>query len=207
MTEDRYYRRARFRLSAPTPQELGPDTGMEVAFAGRSNVGKSSVLNSLTGQHKLARTSGTPGRTQSINVFELDEQRRLIDLPGYGYAKVPVAVKRRWERALPSYLQGRTALRGVIVIMDLRHAPTELDLQMLSWCADNDLPLHGVLTKADKLKRGAAKQRLQTVQSSIAQAGIALPSIQLFSALKGEGSETLSAILDTWLELGNSRRD
>ncbi len=206
MSEQRYYRRASFRLSAPTPGELGPDEGAEVAFAGRSNVGKSSVINCLTGQRKLARISGTPGRTQTINVFDLDEARRLIDLPGYGYAKVPAEVKRRWERALPDYLQNRGALRGVVVIMDLRHAPTEQDVQMVGWCASAGLALHGVLTKADKLKRGRAKQRLQAVQRSLAEAGVALSSVQLFSALKGEGVDELSGVLDAWLEVGNFRR-
>ena len=207
MNESRIYRRAVFRMSAPTPQELGADAGMEVAFAGRSNVGKSSVLNSLTGQRKLARTSGTPGRTQTINVFDLDETRRLIDLPGYGYAKVPLEVKRRWEQALPAYLQGRRALCGVVIIMDVRHAPTDLDEQMLLWCADAGLPLHGVLTKADKLKRGAAMNRLQAVRRDVAAAGVELPSLQLFSALKGHGIDELSAQLDQWFGIGNSERD
>ncbi|MCG5527169.1 ribosome biogenesis GTP-binding protein YihA/YsxC [Halorhodospira sp. 9621] len=204
MTADRIYRRAQFRLSAPTPADLGPDEGIEVAFAGRSNVGKSSVLNALTGQRKLARTSGTPGRTQTINCFDLDETRRLIDLPGYGYAKVPQAVKRRWEQALPEYLRNRQALYGVVVIMDVRHAPTELDLQMLRWCADAGLVLHGVLTKADKLKRGAARNRLQAVRQAAAEAGVTLPSVQLFSALKGEGIDELTEVLDAWFAVGNS---
>ncbi len=198
------YRRAQFRLSAPTPADLGEDSGLEAAFAGRSNVGKSSVLNALTGQRKLARISGTPGRTQTINVFDLDAERRLIDLPGYGYARVPQAVKRRWEQALPAYLQGRVSLRGLIVIMDVRHAPTELDLQMLAWCADVELPVHAVLTKADKLKRGAARSRLAAVPKAAAEAGLELPSVQLFSATKGEGIEELAAVLDDWLEVGNS---
>ncbi len=207
MSDDRIYRRARFRLSAPTPADLGPDEGLEVAFAGRSNVGKSSVLNELTGQRKLARTGGTPGRTQTINVFDLDAERRLVDLPGYGYARVPKEVKRRWEAALPAYLQGRQSLCGVVLIMDLRHAPTELDVQMLGWCLHQGLTVHGVLTKADKLKRGAAKNRLQAVRKAAAEADIPLPSLQLFSALKRQGVDELADVLDDWLEVGNSTRD
>ncbi|WP_200192304.1 ribosome biogenesis GTP-binding protein YihA/YsxC [Halorhodospira abdelmalekii] len=192
------YREARFRLSAPTPADLCPDEGIEVAFAGRSNVGKSSLLNALTEQHKLARTSGTPGRTQAINVFDLDDQRRLIDLPGYGYAKVPVAIKRRWERALPEYFGSRRSLRGVVVIMDIRHAPTPLDIQMLRWCAATKLAVHGVLTKADKLKRGAAQARQRECLKALTEADLKLTSIQRFAAPQRDGVAALAEVLNIW---------
>lgn len=201
-TINKLYRAARFRLSAPSPADLCPDQGLEVAFAGRSNVGKSSVINALTGQRKLARTSGTPGRTQTINIIDLDEQRRLVDLPGYGYAKVPAPVKRRWEKALPDYLHNRRSLCGVVVIMDLRHAPTGLDIQMLDWCAEAGLAVHGVLTKADKLNSGAAKTRQMQVVAELDKAGLEVASLQRFAAPKGEGVEQLAAVLDDWLEVG-----
>lgn len=200
---NKLYRNARFRLSAPKPTDLCPDHGMEAAFAGRSNVGKSSVLNTLTGQRKLARISGTPGRTQAINIFDLDEQRRLVDLPGYGYAKVPPSVKRRWEQALPEYFQTRRSLCGVVVIMDIRHAPTTLDVQMLAWCASADLAVHGLLTKADKLKAGAAKNRQFEVVQELAKSGLTIASLQRFAAPKGEGVDQLAAVLNDWLEVGN----
>lgn len=200
---NKIYRNANFRLSAPLPADLCPDQGMEAAFAGRSNVGKSSVINALTGQRKLARTSGTPGRTQAINVFDIDQQRRLIDLPGYGYAKVPVAVKRRWEQALPEYFQSRNSLRGVVLIMDIRHAPTVLDVQMLDWCAAAELPVHGVLTKADKLKPGAAKKRAMEATQDLATAGLELASMQRFAAPQLAGIEELVSVLNDWLEVEN----
>ncbi|BAU56643.2 GTP-binding protein EngB [Halorhodospira halochloris] len=197
------YRGARFRLSAPTPDDLCPDTGAEVAFAGRSNVGKSSVINTLTGQRKLARTSGTPGRTQAINVFDLDEQRRLVDLPGYGYAKVPASVKRRWEQALPAYFQYRRSLCGVVIIMDIRHAPTDLDMQMIDWSRSAHIRVHGLLTKSDKLKHGAAKARQEETIRELSRNNLTITSIQRFSAPKGEGVDELAKTLDGWLELGN----
>ncbi len=202
-----FYRGARFLLSAPGPAELPPDTGVEVAFAGRSNVGKSSVLNAVTGSKKMARTSGTPGRTQMINLFGLGDDARLVDLPGFGYAKVPEAVRRRWQRVLPDYLASRRSLAGIVLIMDIRHAPTELDTRMLEWCAHAGLAVHVVLTKADKLKRGAAKKRLHEATAAIHETlGPSAVSIQTFSAVTGQGLDELRGVLDRWLGLAVATR-
>ena len=133
------------------------DDGCEIAFAGRSNAGKSSAINTLTRNKGLARTSKTPGRTQLINFFQLDEGKRLVDLPGYGYAKVPIAMKRKWDKHLAEYLQLRQSLAGLILLMDIRHPLQEFDLQMLNWAAQAGLPVHILLTKSDKLKRGPAR--------------------------------------------------
>ncbi len=203
MKNEALYRGAQFVLSAPGLAELPPDTGAEAAFAGRSNVGKSSVLNTLTDNKKLARTSGTPGRTQMINLFRVTDEARLVDLPGFGYAKVPEAMRRRWQQVLPEYLSTRRSLAGVVLIMDVRHAPAELDLRMLEWCAHAGLTVHGVLTKADKLKRGAARRRLNDVATTLGKLPDMPPSLtlQLFSAVTGEGVEELRTVLDRWLGL------
>ncbi|WP_435102683.1 ribosome biogenesis GTP-binding protein YihA/YsxC [Arhodomonas sp. AD133] len=193
------YHKARFLLSAPDVSHLPPDTGSEVAFAGRSNSGKSSAINALTGQKSLARTSKTPGRTQAINVFPLDESRRLIDLPGYGYAKVPAKMRAHWQRALPEYLAARESLRGLVIIMDVRHPLTDFDRQMLEWCVQAGLPAHVLLTKADKLKRGPGMSTLQRVRSELDR-DFPQTSAQLFSAAKGDGIEALHRQLDEWLE-------
>lgn len=194
-------REARFHSSAPELRDLPPDRGAEVAFAGRSNVGKSSVINRLTEQRKLARTSGTPGRTQAINVFELAPDVRLTDLPGFGYAKVPKAVKERWERVLPEYLGNRESLRGMVLVMDLRHAPTPLDEQMLLWASAATKPVHAVFTKADKLKSGARRQRFAEARKAAAGTYGEGLSAQVFSALDGEGVTELQEALVEWLEL------
>ena len=154
MTETISFAKAQFLLSAPTLSQCPDDTGCEVAFAGRSNAGKSSAINVLTRQGKLARTSKTPGRTQLINFFSLTEHCRLVDLPGYGYAKVPKAVKQRWDEHLAEYLQRRQSLRGLILLMDVRHPLQDFDRQMVLWADQSDMPVHILLTKADKLKRG-----------------------------------------------------
>jgi len=150
------YRAARFLDSVNAFPRLPPDSGREVAFAGRSNAGKSSALNVLTGQRQLARASKTPGRTQLLNFFEVEPERLLVDLPGYGYARVPDAVRRHWQALLERYLRERAALRGLLLLMDIRHPLTELDRGMLDCCAARALPVHVLLTKADKLGRGAA---------------------------------------------------
>ena len=137
-------------LSIPDPQQAPPDAGYEVAFAGRSNAGKSSALNALTQRKSLARTSKTPGRTQHLVFFELDGERRLVDLPGYGYAKVPEKVRRHWGLAMETYLSGRESLRGLVLMMDVRHPLTDFDKQMLQWCQHAGMPVHILLTKADK---------------------------------------------------------
>lgn len=192
------YRRAEFLKSAPTLQQCPPDSGVEVAFAGRSNAGKSSAINVLTGNKKLARTSKTPGRTQLINFFSLSEHQRLVDLPGYGFAKVPLAVKLQWQRHLEDYLRQRQALKGLVLLMDARHPLQEFDRMMLSWAESCDMPVHILLTKADKLKNGPAKSTLLQVQKELAPK---LPqvSVQLFSSLKKTGLDQLQARLGEWL--------
>ncbi|ANF56750.1 ribosome biogenesis GTP-binding protein YihA/YsxC [Halotalea alkalilenta] len=192
------YRAARFLISAPTLATCPEDSGAEVAFAGRSNAGKSSAINTLTGQKALARTSKTPGRTQLINFFALDDERRLVDLPGYGFAKVPESVKLEWQRHLADYLQHRQALKGVVLLMDVRHPLTEFDQMMLGWAEQAGLPLHLLLTKADKLKRGAATNALRQVERALAGRTEQV-EVQLFSSLARQGLDTLEARLNGWL--------
>ena len=155
-----------FMLSAAKVDQCPDDEGFEVAFAGRSNAGKSSALNTLT-HASLARTSKTPGRTQLLNFFKLDDERRLVDLPGYGYAKVPIPLKQHWQRHLEAYLGGRESLKGLILMMDIRHPMTDFDLLMLDWAVAAGMPMHILLTKADKLTYGAAKNTLLKVQAEI----------------------------------------
>ena len=192
------YQRAEFLTSAARFDQCPPDTGWEVAFAGRSNAGKSSAINRLTGNRKLARTSRTPGRTQLINFFDLGEDRRLVDLPGYGFAKVPEAVKLAWTRQLETYLQERQSLRGLVLLMDVRHPLREFDRTLLDWAVAADMPVHILLTKADKLKRGPASSTLHKLRGQLA-ADAGLISVQLFSALKGTGLGELREVLDAWL--------
>ena len=194
------YPTARFMISAPTLALCPDDTGAEVAFAGRSNAGKSSAINALTRQNALARTSRTPGRTQLINFFTVmnDTSRRLVDLPGYGYAKVPEAVKLEWQQHLSEYLRGRFSLRGLVLLMDVRHPLTEFDQMMLDYADQRGMPVHILLTKADKLKRGPASAALQKVRSRLRE-WEDLVSVQLFSSLKRDGVDMLSQKLDQWL--------
>ncbi len=195
-----HYNTARFMISAPTLALCPADQGLEVAFAGRSNAGKSSAINTLTQQKALARTSKTPGRTQLINFFAFgdDESRRLVDLPGYGFAKVPEKVKLEWQRHLAEYLQRRASLQGLVLVMDVRHPLSEFDEMMLGWADDKDMAVHILLTKADKLKPGAAKSSLLQVRKRL-QEWEDLVSVQLFSALKRQGVEEAQARLDDWL--------
>lgn len=199
------YRHARFLLSVPDPRQAPPDAGFEVAFAGRSNAGKSSALNALTGRKALARTSKTPGRTRHLVFFGLDGERRLVDLPGYGYARVPERIRAKWGRAMEAYLSGRRSLRGLILLMDVRHPLTDFDHQMLAWCAHARMPVHILLTKADKLKRGPAQSTLLQVRNRIA--GQDNVSVQLFSALKGTGVEQARQVLDHWLDWAQDEID
>ena len=206
MTEQTYpgrYSHARFLLSVPEPQQAPPDVGYEVAFAGRSNAGKSSALNALTQRKSLARTSKTPGRTQHLVFFELDGERRLVDLPGYGFAKVPERVRRHWGQAMAQYLSERRSLRGLVLLMDVRHPLTDFDKQMLQWCQHAHMPVHILLTKADKLKRGAATNTLLKVQKALEDQPQV--SVQLFSALKHSGVEQARAKLDTWLAIAGTK--
>lgn len=192
------YRRAAYLTSAAKLSQCPPDEGWEVAFAGRSNAGKSSAINSLTGNSKLAKTSRTPGRTQLINFFELSESQRLVDLPGYGYAKVPLAVKLEWTKQLENYLQKRDCLRGLILLMDVRHPMQPFDRQMLDWALAANMPVHILLTKSDKLKKGPATSALLKVRAEI-ESRKHLVSAQLFSSLKHSGHEHLLAVLNGWL--------
>jgi GTP-binding protein len=192
------YRQASYATSAHTLEQLMPDEGQEVAFAGRSNSGKSSVINALTGQKRLAKISKTPGRTQLINFFPVDEDNRLVDLPGYGYAKVPESVRNHWRETLGLYFQQRQSLAGVVLIVDIRRLLSEYDEQMLSWCESAALPVHILLNKADKLAFGARKKSLLAVQQGLSGSK---HSVQLFSVLKKIGIEELSDILDTWLSV------
>lgn len=196
------YHRTHYLLSAPELHQTPEDSGFEVAFAGRSNAGKSSAINAICQQKSLARISKTPGRTQMLNFFEVDEQRRLVDLPGYGYAKVPEALQKRWRQAMEDYFMLRRSLGGVFLLMDIRHPLSPFDLLMMDWCRHAGHPLHIALTKADKLSRGAAKGVLLKVQSQLAREAFDVPvSLQLFSAVTRQGVDEAHALLDRWLGL------
>lgn len=179
---------AEFRMSCPRLSQCPRDEEPELAFAGRSNAGKSSALNALCGRRALARVSKTPGRTQLINLFELPMAARLVDLPGYGYAKVSARVRQEWARNVGEYVERRDNLIGLVLIMDCRHPLGPLDQQMLDWCLARALPCHVLLTKADKLRFGAAKKTLLEVQKTFRTLGDQL-SVQLFSATSGQGLE------------------
>lgn len=190
------YRQATFNKSAPRLSQCPENEGREVAFAGRSNAGKSSALNALTGSNKLARTSKTPGRTQLINFFDVQEGVFLVDLPGYGYAKVPEAMKIEWQHHMTDYLERRDALVGLVLLMDIRHPMKEFDQMMLNWSVSANLPLHILLTKSDKFKQGAAKQELNKLKQDLVR--FPLVSVQLFSSLKKTGVDQLAMKLDEW---------
>ncbi|MCQ8179553.1 ribosome biogenesis GTP-binding protein YihA/YsxC [Methylomonas sp. SURF-1] len=191
------YHQAKFISSAPKLKDAPPDQGKEIAFAGRSNAGKSSAINTLVRQNALARVSKTPGRTQLLNFFQVDPERKLVDLPGYGYAKVPEAMKLEWQKMMETYLNQRQALCGIVLVMDIRHPLTDFDWQMVEWCEHRKLPLHILLTKADKLKFGAAKTTLLQVQRDLSRVDIVV-TLQLFSALDKVGVDDVHQILDEW---------
>ncbi len=194
------YQKARFLIAAAHPKQFPEDRGWEVAFAGRSNAGKSSVINRLC-QHKgLARTSKTPGRTQQVIFFDLDGERRLVDLPGYGYAKAPPGEKAAWARVIERYLNERRALQGIVLVVDARHPGKPFDVQMLQWCAHSDLPTLVLLNKADKLKRGALVQAVRHMEGLAHETGTAARVLP-FSALRGEGTEAARVWLDQRLEI------
>lgn len=194
------YSKTVFLTSAAKVSQLPPDTGYEVAFAGRSNAGKSSALNCLTTIKNLARTSKTPGRTQLINLFSLDEERRLVDLPGYGYAKVAMHVKLEWQKHLAHYLDVRTSLKGLILLMDVRHPLKDLDTMMVDWALNRELPVHILLTKADKLSKSDAKNAVLKV-SRYYELANHLVSVQSFSSTKKSGLDELIYKLNQWYEL------
>ncbi len=193
------YQQATYLKSVPTLALCPDDLTHEVAFAGRSNSGKSSALNVITSQKSLARISKTPGRTQLINFFPVDETRALVDLPGYGFAKVNVKIKRAWEAGLSEYIEKSKALKGLILLMDCRMPPTDIDLQMLDWSESLGLPIHILLTKSDKLKKGPAKASLLKLQTLL-KAEYPMASAQLFSSLKRDGLEQVWNKLDEWME-------
>jgi GTP-binding protein len=195
-----YYRQAKFLISAAAIKQLPEGNSVEVAFVGRSNVGKSSAINVLCDNKGLAKTSRTPGRTRLINFFSLDETRKLVDLPGYGFAKVPLPMRQEWERLLEQYLQQTERLKGVVIIMDIRHPLKTFDTQMLDWCKHYNLQSHVLLTKADKLKKGGQKSALLSTQKLLKKHGFT-SSIQTFSALHKSGLDELVSVLNTWLDL------
>jgi len=194
--EHQDYRNASFILSAAKLGQCPADAGVEVAFAGRSNAGKSSAINAICDHHKLARASKTPGRTQQINFFALAEARRLVDLPGYGFARVPLEVRQQWGKLVESYLRGRRSLAGIVLLMDVRHPLKDQDRELVGWAAALGIPLHVLLTKADKLSRGPAKSTLLAVRRELAT--VPATTVQLFSALSGEGVEEARKVLDRW---------
>jgi GTP-binding protein len=190
-----YLASAAYKLAAHLPRQLPADTGREVAFAGRSNAGKSSALNAMCNQHRLAKTSKTPGRTQQLVYFEVAPERYLVDLPGYGYAKVPADLREHWQKFINGYFQTRAALKGLVVVMDVRHPLKEFDLAMLDYARARTLPAHCLLTKADKLSRGAAGNALQAVKRELGPGF----SVQLFSAESKQGIDEARAVVSNWL--------
>lgn len=201
-----YYTKAKFFTSAPDIRHLKNDTGIEVAFAGRSNAGKSSALNTLTRQKNLARTSKTPGRTQLINVFELEENLRLVDLPGYGFAKVPIAMKKKWQASLGEYLQKRKSLKGLVVLMDIRHPFKDIDQDLIQWAVDSNIPVLALLTKADKFKSGKRKAQLLMAREA-ALAFMGDVTVQTFSSLNKHGLPELEQVLNGWFGLNKADED
>lgn len=195
------FRQVAFLTSAATLKDCPPDTGAEVAFAGRSNAGKSSAINALTGNRKMAKTSKTPGRTQLINFFTLTEELRLVDLPGYGFAKVPLAVKEKWQRHLEDYLRNRQTLKGLVLLMDCRHPLQDFDRMMLDWAQNSNMPVHVLLTKSDKLKNGPAQSTLLSVRKELT-ATYNVATVQLFSSTKRSGLDQLMLKISEWLQTG-----
>lgn len=201
-----FYRQTAFQISAAKLDQSPDDIGYEIAFAGRSNAGKSSAINAICDQKSLARTSKTPGRTQLLNFFRLDDDRRIVDLPGYGYAKVSVSMKKQWQGTLSRYLEQRKCLKGLILLMDVRHPLKEFDVQMLEWANSIELPVHVLLTKADKLKKGPASASYQKVRQRLNEMGPRF-SVQLFSSLKKTGISDAHMKLDEWFKLGGNTQD
>lgn len=193
-----FYNKTKFIKSVPSIKNAPLDVGSEVIFAGYSNVGKSSVINAITEQKKIAKVSKTPGRTQHLVFFEVDKGVRLIDLPGYGYAKVPIAIKNKWYINIKEYFEKRKSLVGAILVIDIRRSLKEFDKQMLKWCIYNNIAIHILLNKADKLSNNKAKNALLKVIKEIKNSS--LVSVQLFSSLKKTGISELKNILDSMLQ-------
>ncbi|USD65211.1 ribosome biogenesis GTP-binding protein YihA/YsxC [Vibrio sp. SCSIO 43136] len=192
-----HYQNTHFITSAPDIRHMPEDVGIEVAFAGRSNAGKSSALNRLTNQKSLAKTSKTPGRTQLINLFKVRDYCHIVDLPGYGFAQVPLEMKKKWQKSLGEYLQKRESLRGLVVLMDIRHPMKDLDQQLIFWAVESGIPVQVLLTKADKLKSGARKAELLKIRKMAVGFGGEV-EVDVFSSLKGIGVDQLRAKLDSW---------
>lgn len=189
------YPEASFIKSANALSQFVPDSGAEVAFAGRSNAGKSSAINIIVNRRQFARTSKTPGRTQLVNFFRLKDDQRLVDLPGYGFAKVGESMRRHWGELLTGYFETRKSLRGLILIVDIRRQLTDFDRQMIRFAEAVGLPIHVLLTKADKLKRGQAANALLAVRKELGDRA----SVQLFSALKRDGENEARQVLERFL--------
>ena len=203
-----FLQNAVFNISVNHFDELPNDEGIEIAFAGRSNAGKSSAINSLSKQNRLAYVSKQPGRTQLINFFSIDDYISLVDLPGYGYAKVPETLKNHWIETLPRYLQERNSLAGLIIVMDIRRPLTKLDIQMLDWFAPRQKPIHILLTKSDKLSKDKSLRTLIEVKKIVQEKWVNLYQIkftvQLFSSLKKQGIEEANEIIQSWLNLNKN---
>lgn len=193
------FRSARFQVSAANLSQLPEDAGSEIAFIGRSNAGKSSAINCITDHQGLARTSKTPGRTQLMNSFALDSQHRLVDLPGYGFARVPAEVKKRWQAFIDDYLTHRQSLSGLVLVMDIRHPLKDADQDMLAWALKVDIPVLLLLTKADKLKRGAMMASVHSVHQRVNNPRV---EIIAFSAQTRMGEQQVRDKLSEWLLAG-----
>jgi GTP-binding protein len=199
---EKFFSAAKFTRSAPKTSFLPADCGYEVAFLGRSNAGKSSAINALTRQNSLARTSKTPGRTAALNIFEFDDERRLVDVPGFGFAKVSLVVKESWRKLINDYLLHRSCLQGVVVVMDIRHPCNDTEMSLLTWLHKAELNTHVILTKADKLGKSAKQQALKKVQLELA----VWPNVtlSLFSSKNKEGLDNLRAKLLGWYKVESS---
>jgi GTP-binding protein len=194
---------ASFHITVASVRELPADSLAEVAFAGRSNAGKSSAINTLCNHRRLAFVSKMPGRTQHLNFFRVEEGRFLVDLPGYGFARAPKDQKHVWQALIGGYLADRPQLAGLVLIMDCRHPLTELDRSLLDWFRPAGKPVHVLLSKSDKLSRGPAQQTLRQVRAELAEMGMSA-SVQLFSSLKREGAEEAEGVLRAWLGVTRS---
>ncbi len=199
-----YFQRARFLFGAQHADSMPPDAGLEVAFVGRSNSGKSSSINAIVGRRALARASKTPGRTQQINFFDLGEERRLVDLPGYGYAEVPDRLRQEWRPLIEGYLEGRRSLCGLILTADCRRDLDEFELMIVDWCRPRRMPVHILLTKADKLSRGAGHKALHAWRRGL-PSDDAHVSVQLFSSLDGQGVDEARGRVVAWLDFGQKK--
>jgi len=186
-----------FLKSAAKLDQCPPDNGPEIAFAGRSNAGKSSVLNRLTGSRRTAKVSKSPGRTQLLNFFDVAGGGRLVDLPGYGYAKAEKSAQKNWQHTVNDFLSNRDVLAAVVLVMDIRHPMQPFDIELIEWAAPSEMPLLILLNKADKLGRGAQSKVLAQVRSAVADAP--LTSVQVFSATSGQGVPELVTTLEGWL--------